>query len=114
MGKIISKISNGDLRKVLNNLQSLGMIYDKITESKIDKCFGYPSKDQIKNILKCLTKSSIEDRYNEIDTLVKEQGLSLSDIVNELFRYLKDKIQNDKAVDKKTKKRRKHPKIIDK
>uniref|UniRef100_A0A6C0ABT5 AAA+ ATPase domain-containing protein n=1 Tax=viral metagenome TaxID=1070528 RepID=A0A6C0ABT5_9ZZZZ len=97
------KISNGDLRKVLNNLQSLGMIYDKITESKIDKCFGYPSKDQIGNILQYLTNSSIEESYNEIENLIKEHGLSLSDIINELFRHLKDKIQNDETIDKKTK-----------
>lgn len=90
---IISR-SNGDLRKLLNNLQSISMIYDKIDETKINKCFNYPRKKQIIEIFDTLINKSLLDGYSIIKNTIDNNGFSLSDIIFEIYLYLKNIIVN--------------------
>lgn len=86
--KLIIKISNGDMRKVLNNLQSVFMAYDNITLINVSKCLGYPLEEDIKNIYNIICKNKYSDAYVQISTIIYENQYLLIDIINETHNYL--------------------------
>ena len=96
--KAILTKSGGDMRKVLNMTQSANMICDKIDESSINTCFGYPQKKQIKIILKALIDDDIKSSTNLLLDIIQDQGLSLSDVINELYIYLTEYVINEKSI----------------
>lgn len=57
--KALIKLANGDMRKVLNVLQSTWMAYKDVTEENVYKCVGHPTPAEIKSIINWLM--SIED-----------------------------------------------------
>jgi replication factor C subunit 3/5 len=80
----IIKISNGDMRKVINILQSTSMIYDVINEKNVSMCLGYPNDLDTKKIYKYLVNKKFSDAYLEISKIIKINGYSLKDIIDEL------------------------------
>lgn len=44
-------LSGGDMRKVLNVLQSTWMAYKNVTEVNVYQCVGHPQKSDIQNII---------------------------------------------------------------
>ena len=95
----ILKISRGDMRKVLNNLQSTNMAYSKVTEKNVNSCLGYPRKNQIDKMFNMLLNESFADTYSGILELKNIYGLSLNDILLEIhdgiLNYLLDKNNDD-------------------
>lgn len=88
----IIKRSKGDMRKVLNILQSVSMSYSIINEKNINMCIGHPRKQEITKILNFLINKSFEDSYNNIIKIKNEYGLSLGDIVTEIHDIIVDYI----------------------
>lgn len=84
----IIKRSKGDMRKVLNILQSVSMAYENINEKNVDKCLGYPSKSDISNILYNLLNKNFCESYNLLKNYKDNQGFSLTDIIIEVHEYL--------------------------
>lgn len=83
---IIATLSNGDLRKSINLLQSISMKTIEITEDNAYESAGLPSKDDIEIIFKNLHDGSISliDSYKEINTIIKYSGYSLAIILKEI------------------------------
>jgi replication factor C subunit 3/5 len=79
------KIANGDMRKVINNLQATYMAFQTVNKVNICKCIGYPYPEDIDKMHKMLLKDSIKDCYNNIEKIIRTNGYSLMDIVHELF-----------------------------
>jgi replication factor C subunit 3/5 len=79
------KISKGDMRKVINTLQATHMAFKNVNDVNINKCIGYPSPADIETIQKILEKENIKNSYSQISKIVKENGYSLMDIIQELF-----------------------------
>lgn len=94
----IIKHSKGDMRKVLNMLQSSHMIYKTITEENINYCFGYPDKKIMKKLIGNLFKDTIQQNSMLLKSIIREYGISLTDIITEVYNYLIDYIINDKAI----------------
>jgi replication factor C subunit 3/5 len=92
----IIKHSNGDMRRVLNMLQSSSMIYKTIDEDKINYCFGYPQKKDIKNIIKHLITKDIQTTFTLIKKIIRENGISLTDIITEIYNNIIDYIITEK------------------
>lgn len=95
----IIKRSNGDMRKVLNILQSVSMTYDKVDDINVDKCLGYPCKDDIVNIIDNLLNNSFEESYTVLKNMKELEGFSLTDIIIEIHDFLINKLlqkTNDK------------------
>jgi replication factor C subunit 3/5 len=88
----IVKRSGGDMRKVLNILQSANMAYKNIDGQIINNCLGYPSKTNMTKILSCLFKNNFEKCYIIIQLIKKDNGYSLQDIITELNMMLTDYI----------------------
>jgi replication factor C subunit 3/5 len=80
------KISNGDMRKVINTLQATYMAFGKnVSDLNINKCAGYPLPEDIKQISEILECKAIKDSYAEVYKIVKQNAYSLMDVIHELF-----------------------------
>lgn len=59
-------LSNGDMRKVLNVLQSTWLAYKEVTEDTVYNCVGHPLKRDIENIVKWLLNEDFQKAYKSI------------------------------------------------
>ena len=83
---IIATLSNGDLRKSINLLQSISMKTINITEDIAYESAGLPSYEDIKKILNILYDGNINfiDSYKELSDIIKNNGYSLAIILKEI------------------------------
>lgn len=84
----IIKRAKGDMRKVLNILQSTSMCYDKITDAVVNKCIGYPNVSDIRKIITSLMNDKFDKSYNLINEIKTSNSYSLQDIVCEIANEL--------------------------
>ena len=102
----ILKIAKGDMRKVLNNLQSTYSAYVIVNEDNVNTCLGYPNKKQINLILDSLINDNFLDSHDKLIKLKLNHGLSLYDILTELhdclMNYLIDKNNINENIKKLT------------
>lgn len=52
--KALVKLANGDMRKVLNVLQSTWMAFKHVNEDNVYSCVGYPKPSDIKTMVNWL------------------------------------------------------------
>lgn len=63
--KALMTLSKGDMRKVLNVLQSTSMAFDVVNEDNVYTCVGHPLRSDIEKILETLLScQSFEQAYN--------------------------------------------------
>lgn len=86
----IALISDGDLRKSINLLQSLTMKSNDITEDICYETAGLPSIKIINYIFDILIdkKYNFIDTYNILNKIIKESGYSLSGLLKEITNKL--------------------------
>ena len=92
---VIIKRSGGDMRKVINMLQSTSMAYNVVSESNVNKRAGYPQRKQIEKIFNTLVISDFNKSFEDISEMMKSFGLSLTDILHELHNIIVEYISND-------------------
>jgi replication factor C subunit 3/5 len=80
----IIKRSKGDMRKVLNILQSTSMSYSIITDVVVNRCIGYPNVLDISKIMNSLTNDTFEASFNLILDIKTKNSYSLQDIISEV------------------------------
>lgn len=81
-------LANGDMRKVLNVLQSTWLAFKNVTEDNVYTCVGHPLKSDIEKIIKLLLNESFKNTFNNIKQLQALKGLALSDILTEIHHYI--------------------------
>ena len=83
---IISQLSNGDLRKGINLLQSISMKSHIINRKLCYETAGMPSSENIEYIFNNLVNnnSQFNEIYNNINNLIKNNGYSLDIILKEI------------------------------
>lgn len=86
--KALVTLGQGDMRKVLNVLQSTHMAYGKVTEDNVYTCVGHPLKSDIVNIVKWLLNENFTSTYKKISELKLAKGLALHDILTEVHLYV--------------------------
>jgi replication factor C subunit 3/5 len=91
----ILKIAKGDMRKVLNILQSTSMSYTVINNNNVSNCAGYPLSSHITQIYKSLKNDNFTMAYDKIKKIVHENGYATGDILTELTTILLDKKNNE-------------------
>ncbi|XP_078046374.1 replication factor C subunit RfC3 isoform X2 [Augochlora pura] len=84
--KALVTLSGGDMRKVLNVLQSTWLAFGSVTEETVYTCVGHPLPIDIKNIVNWLLNESYELCYDNDIKLKK--GLALQDILTELHLFV--------------------------
>ena len=94
---IIAELSNGDLRKAINFLQSISMKSLHITENLCYEITGIPTPHVINYIYDNLININIfSNNYNNINDIIKNNGYPLDIILKEIIlKIIKDnKINN--------------------
>ncbi|XP_063904709.1 replication factor C subunit 5 [Zophobas morio] len=81
-------LGNGDMRKVLNVLQSTWLAYNEVTEENVYTCVGHPLKNDIESIVKWLLSEDFRTCYKNVRELKMIKGLALNDIITEIHRYV--------------------------
>ena len=88
-------LSNGDMRKVLNILESCSLAHKRISIQEVYDVTGRPSPLDINKIFQALN----EDRFNKalevIQAIKTEKSLSVEDIISEVHK----KVMNTKSTD---------------
>uniref|UniRef100_A0A6P7GUM8 Activator 1 subunit 5 n=1 Tax=Diabrotica virgifera virgifera TaxID=50390 RepID=A0A6P7GUM8_DIAVI len=86
--KALLTLANGDMRKVLNVLQSTWLAYKQVTEDNVYTCVGHPLRTDIESIVKWLLNEDFKTTYNNIKELKMIKGLALHDILTEVHKYV--------------------------
>ena len=83
----IYQLSNGDMRKYLNILQSIYLSYNKINLETVYKITGKPNPNDIHKIINVLLNYNYKECFEYIEKNIDE-GLSLLDIITYIHNYL--------------------------
>ncbi|KAJ0256570.1 Replication factor C subunit 5 [Hirschfeldia incana] len=75
------RLSNGDMRKAMNILQSTHMASEKITEEEVYLCTGNPLPRDIEQISHWLLNEPFAESYKKISEMKTRKGLAIVDIV---------------------------------
>ncbi|XP_026734332.1 replication factor C subunit 5 [Trichoplusia ni] len=83
--KALLALSGGDMRKVLNTLQSTWLAYRDVTEDNVYTCVGHPLRSDINLILNwLLNENDFAVCFKNIQDLKITKGLALGDILTEV------------------------------
>ncbi|EPS74155.1 hypothetical protein M569_00596, partial [Genlisea aurea] len=88
--RAVVQLSNGDMRKALNILQSTHMAADQqqITEEAVYSCTGNPLPKDIEQISHLLLNETFSSSCKRISEIKARKGLALVDIVREVTTYV--------------------------
>lgn len=107
--KLIIKRSNGDMRKLLNILQSVYMYIHSsnsystsnedtpiiINENNVSKILSCPTNDKIIDILKFIQENNLEKSYEYLINIIFNDGISLVELISCFYEYFMDSIVNN-------------------
>ncbi|XP_015605396.1 replication factor C subunit 5 [Cephus cinctus] len=86
--KALMTLSGGDMRRVLNVLQSTWLAFGSVTEQTVYTCVGHPLPRDIQTILHWLLNESYLLAYCKIEELKVNKGLALQDILVQLHLFV--------------------------
>ncbi|RWS17667.1 Replication factor C subunit 5-like protein [Dinothrombium tinctorium] len=86
--KALIELSSGDMRKVINVLQSTSLAFDVVNETNVYLCCGQPLKSDLRRIMEWLLNEPFTKIYKQIRELQKAKGLALQDIVTQVHVYV--------------------------
>ena len=96
----IVKLSNRDLRKSCNNLQSVYLSYDIINKNNVYECLGIPTHSEINSLFINLKTQNLEKNIEYIKSLRMKKGYSLNELIHYIsLKILEFKIDNNKLID---------------
>ena len=72
--KALMTLSNGDMRRVLNILQSCAMAFDQVSEYTVYKCTGHPQKSDIASLVNWALNEDFSTAYKNIQELKTAEG----------------------------------------
>ncbi|KAL1923137.1 uncharacterized protein VTP21DRAFT_9513 [Calcarisporiella thermophila] len=86
--RALLKLTNGDMRRALNVLQSAHAAYDRIDESEIYSCTGNPHPRDIQQIVDWMLQNEFTTAYSNISKMKTEKGMALQDIITEVHEFV--------------------------
>lgn len=91
--KALLALSGGDMRKVLNTLQSTWLAYRDVTEDNVYTCVGHPLRSDITKIFNwLLTENDFAVCFQNIQDLKLAKGLALGDILTEVHTIIQQNL----------------------
>ena len=96
--EFINKISKGDMRKAINNLQSLAMSYSLINAENVSQFFGYPTQNNIDYIYDITQKNKLEIAHKIIKEHINNNQYSILELITEFNEYLLKKFLDNKII----------------
>lgn len=82
------ELSYGDMRRVLNILQSTALAFDEVDENAVYACVGQPQPKDIKNILRTVLDQSFEKAFEALNKMRIDNGTAVTDIVENLLDHV--------------------------
>lgn len=83
------KIGNGDMRKILNIVQSTALAHgNRVCEDSVYRCTGMPTENDIRKCQNALLNLSVEEATTAIRDLQVTHSLALMDILTALSELL--------------------------
>lgn len=80
----IMSIANGDMRKIINLLQSTSMAFDVVDETNVHLCCGQPLRADIERVFSWLTTLPFKKAHHKLAEYQKKHGIALQDIISNL------------------------------
>lgn len=80
----ILALSGGDMRRVLNLLQSTAMSSELVDEESVYLTSGAPLPHDMQTIFKLLMNDSFQSAYEQIFTMCFSKGYALADVLHDL------------------------------
>lgn len=99
--EFICKQSKGDMRRVINGLQSASCSEEKLTDEVVTKVLGIVSFNKSREIIKSLIEAPIKESYKMVMKIMKENGYSLMDIIDAIYNQLLSLVDNGSVDEKK-------------
>jgi len=98
--KAIIEISEGDLRKVANLLQTSASLKEKITQDIVYDVASKAKPTDVRDMLDLALKGKFVDARKKLQDLILKQGLAGSDVISEIHRqiYSLDIIEEKKVL----------------
>lgn len=84
----ILSLSGGDMRRVLNLLQSTAMSSDVVNEKNVYMTSGAPMPKDIDTTLEWLLNLGFKEAYEKLVTICSTKGYALSDVLTDLTRMV--------------------------
>uniref|UniRef100_A0A7E4ZQQ8 Activator 1 subunit 5 n=1 Tax=Panagrellus redivivus TaxID=6233 RepID=A0A7E4ZQQ8_PANRE len=78
-------LSGGDMRRVLNVLQSTALAFDTVNEDNVYSCVGQPRPKDITLILKTLLDGTFDDAFKSLNELRISSGIALTDVIDNVL-----------------------------
>jgi replication factor C subunit 3/5 len=82
----IAVISNGDMRKVLNILESCSLAHTHITMKDVYDVTGRPSPMDVETIMEALNTKKFNDALNVIVDLKQQKSLAVDELIREVHK----------------------------
>ncbi len=85
----LMNLSQGDMRKVLNILQSCAMAFDNVVdEDNVYACVGHPLRRDVEDVVNWMLNEPVSASYDNVQALKTAKGLSLLDILTEVHKLV--------------------------
>lgn len=97
---ILYNITNGDMRKIINHLQSfimIKMIKKNITYDDLVDVLSYPTISIINEIVKIIMENSFKDSFYKIQEIKNEYSLQLMDLIKTFHEHIFNYIVTSKT-----------------
>lgn len=86
--KALLALAQGDMRRVLNVLQSTSMAFGKVNEANVYTCVGHPTRQDIRSVTEALLNLKVKEAEKKISAIKETKGLALSDLITEIHNYV--------------------------
>ena len=93
----IVSLSGGDMRKVLNILESCSLAHKEIDEKQVYEVTGRPSSEDMEFIFTALNQHKFGEALTEVWQVKTNKSLSLEDVITELHRGIMDTQYHEEA-----------------
>jgi len=93
--------SQGDMRKLMNILQSVNMCYYNnkiIDEDNISNLLSLPTEEDMREYIEIIKKESLEESYRYLIEKLNNSNVSIVDFINYLYDYMIERIKNDEYI----------------
>eukprot|EP00727_Mastigamoeba_balamuthi_P008415 m51a1_g4196 putative p-loop containing nucleoside triphosphate hydrolase protein (352) ;mRNA; r:3247-4882 len=82
------RMGNGDLRRVLNILQSTALAYEEVTRQSVYDCTGHPSPEDMRTAVEVMLSESFNSSVKRIREMQEAKGLALQDMLSEILPFV--------------------------
>uniref|UniRef100_A0A0N4ZFK0 Activator 1 subunit 5 n=1 Tax=Parastrongyloides trichosuri TaxID=131310 RepID=A0A0N4ZFK0_PARTI len=84
----LMNLCDGDMRRVLNILQSTHLAFGKITEENVYNCVGQPTPKTIEQMVKILLNDDLNKAFKAIHEIIINRSYALTDLINGILDFL--------------------------